>query len=837
MVTLHRSILLVCLALLASAIALAGCSSFRLPRFDPQGRQLFAPGGETTELVNPLQEGAGIRLPRLPKSAFLTADDPPECRPDTVASDMVAPSIPATGRPGALQVFPPRLAAPIGMEVILRGALFGEDGRFLQGRLLEWSLEEPLFGHFTDVGGSNPNALERIIPGNLFSSQKPLHQQQLASSRSASKSETVTRGTRDTSDDLKIERGQSWVAVSSDAPGITRLSLTASSVSDWNQQPATAVIHWLDVRWQFPVSQSVQLGQPARLETRITSATSSSPLPRWTIRYSVEQGSDVRLGPEALESIDVSSDAAGIAGVSVQGRSEVAGEARIMTEILVPDSLVAGGSMILTRHWTIVRWDGAALQVSITTPGQVATDQPFSIEATIHNTGTLLAKNVVVRDLLPEGMQVIASQPALDETMVTRRWKLGDIPAGESRRLLLNAVVNSAGTRTYELTAQSRSNTHQATTTIDAVVFPLEVLILSPATVTTMEAIPILLQLTNTSDSVLHEVRLTDQLPDGLDHVDRQRELDPTARTVEFSVSGIQPGETVEKKLTLRATVAGRLCHTLTVQLADGLLIQKSSCLDVRLPPPPPILQLQVLGPATITAGSPALYQVRIAHQGRDTIRAITLRCQLPESLVVQMATEGHQRRGSMVSLDVAELSPGEQAVLEMSVIAPRASTAQPVVASLLVENQVLESRQIEVVVLDGQSGNDVPGSNDRNSLTVSIMDLADPVTVGQQFTYLVKIRNDRNVSDKQIRVQVELPEGLELVRFIQPHQGEAQIDAAKRIIEATEIKQLLPRESLQPIRVEVVARRSGQFQITVRVESARSDNIQQVVEETTVRD
>jgi len=119
--------------------------------------------------------------------------------------------------------------------------------------------------------------------------------------------------------------------------------------------------------------------------------------------------------------------------------------------------------------------------------------------------------------------------------------------------------------------------------------------------------------------------------------------------------------------------------------------------------------------------------------------------------------------------------------------------------------------------------------------LTVSIADLNDPVAIGQKITYLINIRNDRDVSDKQIRIRIQVPEGLELVKFTQPHQGEARIDAAKRTIQATEIKELLPREQLKPIRVEVIARRSGQFHLQVRVESARSDNPQQVEAETTV--
>ncbi len=836
MVNFQRPLYSPCLAVFLCMVVLAGCTSFQVPKFDPQGRQLFAPGGETTELSNPFGDGPNIGLPSWPTSAFPAPDDPPVCRPETLASGIPPRQIPSSGTPGAVQVFPPRVAAPIGMEVIMRGAVYGENGRFLHGRLLEWSLEEPAHGQFIDTGGSNPAALERIFPSDLFSSQPPLQQQRLASSRSASRSETVTRGTRDTSDDLYIERGQSWIAVSSSTPGITRLSLTASTVEGWDQQPAAATIQWIDVRWQFPLPQSVELGETARLETTLATATSTGPLPGWKIRYSVEQGSQARLGPDALQTIDESTDNMGTAAVAVHPGGEKAEEVRVLTEIFVPANLVAGEEMVMARGWSIIRWDGADLGVSLDAPGQVVVSQPFLIKATFQNRGSLPARNVVVEDLLPEGMRVLGSQPDPDSTVPNWRWMLGEISPGTSTTLLLDAVIDSPGNKQYTLSAESRYNSDQATRTIDAVLFPLDVVILSPGQVTVSDTVSVRLQLTNTSGSELTEILLTDQLPEGLDHVDARQGEDSTARNLDFSIASIQPGETVEKELTLRPTMTGQLCHTLTVQLANGLSNSTRSCLESIPRPLPPELQLQLLGPNSLTAGRPARYRVQVQHVGENLVNEITLRLQIPESLVIQQATEGHRRLQNTIDLDIPRLAPGEQAELVIQVIALRETPAVSLAGSLLIANQPVDSSSIEVTVGAAEQDSADPESLDRNRLTVSITDLDDPVTVGQKITYLVSIRNDRDVSDKQIRIQVELPEGLELVKFTQPHEGKATVDAAERTIQATEIKELLSREQLKPFRVEVIARRSGQFRVQVSVQSARSDNVQQIGEETTVR-
>ena len=837
MVSTYRTLFLSGIALLGCAFMLAGCSSLQVPKFDPQGRNLFAPQGAKTELSNPFSDGGGIGLPSWPRSAFTTPEDPPECRPETLASGVPGYSIPSSGKPGAIHIFPSRMAAPIGMEAILRGALYGEDGRFLGGRLLEWSLEEAGNGQFTDIGGGNPSGLERIIPGDFFSSQPSIQTKRLASSRSSSRSERVTRGTRDPGDDVQIEQGQTWVAITSDTPGITRLSLAASTVSDWDQQPAICTIHWLDVRWHFPLPQIAELGENASLETRLTTATSTNPLPGWSIRYSVEQGNPARLGPDLLQSVEVPTDAMGMATITVDAGNDLAGEVRVLTEIIAPGNLLAGDDIVMARGWTPIRWDGVALTLSLDTPEQVAVDQPFSLRASIANTGTRPARNVVItEDLLPASMRILASQPAPDATSTARQWKLGEIPAGESRNLSFDAIIDTEGDLQYQLKAESRYHTGQVTKTIRAVHFPLDVLILGPAEVNVQEAIPVRLRLTNSSTSELTGIQLSEQLPAGLHHVDPGLEDEPAATTLDFLISSIQPGETVEKQLTLRASVAGELCHVLTVQLPDGLRSQTRSCLHASEKPLPPDLQLQLLGPDRVTSGNPASYQVRVSHQGNEVIEGITLQFELPESLVLQQASEGHQRQQeNTVSLEITRLAPGEQAVLEIRVIAPREAALAPLAASLLVDSRLVDSRLIQVLALSAQPLSSEPGNPDRMGLTVSIADLNDPVAIGQKITYLINIRNDRDVSDKHIRIRIQVPEGLELVKFTQPHQGEARIDAAKRTIQATEIKELLPREQLKPIRVEVVARRSGQFLLQVRVESARSDNPQQVEAETTV--
>ncbi len=50
--------------------------------------------------------------------------------------------------------------------------------------------------------------------------------------------------------------------------------------------------------------------------------------------------------------------------------------------------------------------------------------------------------------------------------------------------------------------------------------------------------------------------------------------------------------------------------------------------------------------------------------------------------------------------------------------------------------------------------------------LSIELNDLGDPTTVGSVFRYPLTIRNNQNLGDNNVRVQLKVPQGIELVRI-----------------------------------------------------------------------
>ncbi|EMI16187.1 repeat domain protein, partial [Rhodopirellula maiorica SM1] len=141
-------------------------------------------------------------------------------------------------------------------------------------------------GTFIQVGDDDPGLLHRMT----VKKQRPeKHDPSYAHGLTSTKRMLITRGNLDRSDDVQLEKGQTWISISSPSEGTSRVTVLAPESECWDQRKATATIYWIDARWQFPGSQIVPAGTPVSLTTRVTRAEGSLPARGWKVRYEVQQ--------------------------------------------------------------------------------------------------------------------------------------------------------------------------------------------------------------------------------------------------------------------------------------------------------------------------------------------------------------------------------------------------------------------------------------------------------------------------------------------------------------------------------------------------------------------
>ena len=100
----------------------------------------------------------------------------------------------------------------------------------------------------------------------------------------------ITRGNLKPHDDVQLEKGQTWISVSSPSEGTSKVTVLAPESDCWDQRKATATIYWVDANWTFPRPEIASAGQNVELTTRVTRSEDVLPARGWKVRYEILQG-------------------------------------------------------------------------------------------------------------------------------------------------------------------------------------------------------------------------------------------------------------------------------------------------------------------------------------------------------------------------------------------------------------------------------------------------------------------------------------------------------------------------------------------------------------------
>ena len=116
----------------------------------------------------------------------------------------------------------------------------------------------------------------------------------------------------------------------------------------------------------------------------------------------------------------------------------------------------------------------------------------------------------------------------------------------------------------------------------------------------------------------------------------------------------------------------------------------------------------------------------------------------------------------------------------------------------------------------------------------MQVADRKNPIALNETTTYIIVIENTRNVSDKNVRLTITLPPGMEFVKLSGPVGARGQSPDG-RTIEVAEIAELRAGEALKAFYVEARGVRIGKHTLKVRVDSFRSPQAVEASKDTTV--
>jgi uncharacterized repeat protein (TIGR01451 family) len=438
-----------------------------------------------------------------------------------------------------------------------------------------------------------------------------------------------------------------------------------------------------------------------------------------------------------------------------------------------------------------------AVSIEWSGPPMVRLGQPMMCQLVVRNIGGVSVNDVVVRHRPSEGVTYHASEPrpAIDQGELV--WSLGTLAAGQVRRIDLQMVVQLKGPLTCQATVTfSGAASHQVQVNEPQLQLKLK----APEHALPGETVTLLYTVSNPGDGPAEAVKLKTMLPDGLEH--------QQGKLIEVELGTLAAKE--KRTLQLTCTTRGSgLQKCEAVASADGNLTASDvATLDVLTPR----LELAMLGPKLRYIDRKANYVLKVTNPGSAPAANVVVHGVVPASFKYHGSSGGgvYDEAVRTVSWVVGDLAPGQCRDVTLEVV-PTAPGDHQVTAQVMSARGLKTEAEVRTVVAG------VP------ALLIEVVDTDDPVEVGADTTYEVRVTNVGTKTESNIVVVCALPETVEL-RAAKAGSLHHKVDGREVCFEA--LPKLAPRADLV-YRVQVRGKAAGDVRFRVRV---RADGLTEPV-------
>ncbi|GAA5508814.1 hypothetical protein [Novipirellula caenicola] len=424
-------------------------------------------------------------------------------------------------------------------------------------------------------------------------------------------------------------------------------------------------------------------------------------------------------------------------------------------------------------------------------PSEVKVGKPASFVIHVQNVGSVEALDVQVHDRVPQGMRMIDASPAPQQQGEILVWELGAMPAGDERTVTMQLVPEQEG----ELGSVARVTFEAAASVRTMSTRPeLKVVQHAPEQVLIGQQLEIEVEVSNPGTGAATGVVVQEDVPDGLEH--------PKGKQLDNLLGELAPGETRHQVLRMRAVAPGMIQNTIRLVADDGLTTEHTVDVEVIAPE----IQVALAGPARRFLERPATYQLEIVNNGTADATHVEIKAQL-------------DRGFTFVSTDFeGQYDPSQHAVSWYLESLPKGGRGKVPLTLLPVEEGnrkiVLDARADLGVIAKSESSVVVESLAE---MTFQITDSADPIEVGGESIYEIRVKNSGSRDDSNVRVQLQLPPGIERIAS----DGEAQEDGRGGIFFAP--KPLLAANSELVYRVRVRGAAEGTHIVKAIVTSDQS--------------
>lgn len=377
-----------------------------------------------------------------------------------------------------------------------------------------------------------------------------------------------------------------------------------------------------------------------------------------------------------------------------------------------------------------------AVSIETIAPESAPYGQPVTYEIVVKNTGSVPVTHVRVDEEIGAGTKFVGAEPAGEMSGDRVLWMLGPLNAGDERRIKVSVRPGNEG----DLHTKPRVSFSVAMATHVRITRPnIVVSVSGPEAAQVGDDTPLQIQISNTGNGEATNVTLKAILSEGLKH--------PEGNDVQAHLNNLAPGQSQTVTLRVQAATPGIQRYALTAWCEGAARTTAQAKIEVRQPK----LNLALTGPAKCVVRGEPEFTLEINNPGTGATDPVQLAAALPpEGLEFVTASDGgaYDPASRTVTWNLGPASPGAKRNLTIKTKSSIAGNL--VVRAVARAGPRLSARAEAIIQAEG-----VP------ALMFEVADLEDPIEVGKETTYEIRIANTGTMHCTNIKLAAALSDGL----------------------------------------------------------------------------
>ncbi len=373
-------------------------------------------------------------------------------------------------------------------------------------------------------------------------------------------------------------------------------------------------------------------------------------------------------------------------------------------------------------------------------PTDVQVGRPATFQLKVRNVGKVHAHEVVVVDVIPDGVDVLELQPQAEPGAEGRLvWNLGMLAPGAESTIVMKVLPQREGEigSVAEVTFRAQASVRTISTKPQ-----ISMRLDGPRTVLAGEIANVNLTITNTGTGIAANLFLDAIIPDGFVH--------PAGRELQSPLGNLPPNGSKTISLPLKAAKAGSYDLTFSATNEVNVSVEEQLPIEVTAPE----FELAIQGPKVRYLDRQTTYSVWLSNPGTAAAEEVELVLFLSKGLkFVSSNNQGqYDRQSHAVFWNLERLPPSAKG--EVQVVLLPGEIGQQKVRAEARGASGLQQTDERVLQVDG-----LP------ELQFSVSDTEDPVDVGSETQYEVLIVNKGSQAANHVQLTVEFPSELEPLR------------------------------------------------------------------------